>query len=91
MSGESAAIRDVLAERRKQIEKGYTAEHDDDHPLDRILGYGGFGKWTTQSYSQAEHRRTRAALVRMAACIVAGIEWLDRDASRRFPSESVQP
>jgi len=28
---QSPAVRDVLAERQRQVKKGYTAEHDDDH------------------------------------------------------------
>ena len=34
--GWTAAGQDVLAERRRQVEKGYTAEHDDEHVNDEL-------------------------------------------------------
>lgn len=63
------AIEDVLAERQRQIRKGYTPEHDDEHAPAKILRYCGPFDW---SYV------TRRQLVRIAACAIAAIERYDR-------------
>lgn len=75
----TAAAQDVLAERQRQIDKGYTPEHDDEHSLSRIIGYGGW-KWYPPTYGSVNAAKTRAEMVRLAACLLAGIEWLDRRA-----------
>lgn len=61
----------VQAERTRQIEKGYTPEHDDTDGLEHIL-------------SQVNRKATtwppdRANLVRDAALLIAAIEWYDRN------------
>lgn len=64
----SKAVRDVLGERQKQIDKGYTPEHDDQHTPSQILSYSG-AHWAGV---------TRSQLVRLAACALAAIERCDR-------------
>jgi hypothetical protein len=61
----------VKAERQRQIERGYTPEHDDEHGLEHIVDQAR-GRILPQQL------RTRGELVQAAACLVAAIEWLDR-------------
>lgn len=63
---------DVLNERQKQIDKGYTPEHDDQHSPSQIIRYGGWN-W---------YRFTRKELVRAAACLIAAIDRIDRAEAR---------
>lgn len=74
---ETSALRDVLAERQKQIDKGYTPDHDDEHPPSRIMSYGGL-TWHPPLYGPTNAAKSRAAMVRMAACLLAAIERVDR-------------
>jgi hypothetical protein len=42
-AAQSPAARDVLAERRRQVEKeGYSTDHDDEHPSGEIAAYAAF-------------------------------------------------
>lgn len=77
----SSVLAEVADERARQIAKGYTREHDDEHNLSRIIGYGGLN-WYPPHWSKQDHRSTRKTMVRMVACLVAGIEWLDRRGER---------
>ena len=68
--GTVGAMFAVQAERTRQIEKGYTPEHDDEHGLEHVL-------------SQVNRKATtwppsRDHLVRDAALILAAVEWYDR-------------
>lgn len=65
-------VEDVLTERQKQIEKGYTSDHDDKHSPAQILRYGGL-IW---------HSFSRPQVVRLAACLIAAIDLMDRQAAR---------
>lgn len=86
----TAAARDVLAERRRQVEaEGWTPEHDDDHgdgslalaaacyaDKDRPDGMCP-GRWPWHA-SDWKPKDRRADLVRAGALILAEIERLDR-------------
>lgn len=72
-------LRDVRQERERQVAKGYTAEHDDEHGVDdlttfalRRLRIDGTVSWPID----------RQQLVEAAAVIVATIESIDRRAAR---------
>lgn len=71
------ATRDLLAERSRQVAKGYTPEHDDEHPLGQLLGYGGL-QWHPVTHSPEDRAKIRAEMIRAAACLLAGVEWIDR-------------
>lgn len=65
-----ASLHLIRAERTRQIELGYTPEHDDEHGLDHLL-------------SEVNRKATtwppkRADLVRDATLLLAAIEWYDR-------------
>lgn len=83
----AGAARDVLAERRRQVEaEGWTPEHDDEHDDDELAkaaacyalgsrkGWPWYGHWWKPS---ADRRRN---LVKAAALLLAEIERLDRAA-----------
>lgn len=86
MTTESGALRDVLAERQKQIDKGYTPEHDDQHSPSQIMRYGGL-TWHPPLYGPVDAARSRAEMVRMTACLLAAIERLDRGDYLVTPTE----
>lgn len=84
-------ILQVRAERTRQIEKGYTPEHDDEHGLEHIL--------SQVNRTATTWPPTRANLERDAGLLVAAIEWYDRhpdyeppafETDEPTPSESVQ-
>lgn len=91
------AVNDVLAERSRQQQKGYTAEHDDKHADGSIaaaaaLIAGGYPRraampgWPTKLAKQvATSMDRRQQLVIAAAMIVAEIERLDRAALKLKP------
>lgn len=90
----SPAARDVLAERRRQIEvKGRTAEHDDAHVNGEIISedWGAIRRmvaasaWLTSGLVKAADaymRCYRDLLVESAAMVIAEIERIDRAAER---------
>lgn len=81
----AAAARDVLAERRRQVDKGYDAAHDDEHSKGEIMSadWGALARLSGQAF---EARRTgrmddyRRLLVEGAAQVLAEIERIDRKA-----------
>lgn len=67
---------DVAQERRRQINKGWTPEHDDAHSslgFERLVLVRLLAASKTMSYSG-----TRRCLVQAAAVVVAAIESIDR-------------
>lgn len=86
------ALRDVLAERERQIAKGWTPEHDDGHGVDHIVVEAnrrhlqrlGNGPRLTVTLA-----RYRTWLVQEAALYVAAIEALDRRPDARVPDDVV--
>ena len=89
----SSAIKDVLSERRRQIEaEGWTPEHDDEHTGFELARagacYAEYGNWPAHSeippnswpWSATWWKPTsyRQNLVKAAALILAEIERLDR-------------
>jgi hypothetical protein len=90
----STAFRDVLAERRRQVEvKGWTPEHDDTHDAGEIARAGACYALMTAGFSpygdivsRAQPRGwgrfklgiARDMLVKAAALIIAEIERIDR-------------
>jgi hypothetical protein len=79
------ATRDVLAERQKQIDKGYTPEHDDEHTVAQLLRYGGMEWFLPHTLA------SRKRMVRAAACLLAAIERLDRDPRVTPPAAPAGP
>lgn len=90
-TADTAAVRDVLARRRRQIEKGYDADHDDHHvggeiisgewgAIRRLTGACAWLKGATVDEVAAPRlaRRYRELLVDAAAMTIAEIERLDR-------------
>ena len=68
---------EILEERKRQISKGYTSEHDDGHggydwfkmvATENMKG-GGLG-WTRKGF--------RKSMIRVAAVCVAALEWIAR-------------
>ncbi|WP_173768955.1 hypothetical protein [Pseudazoarcus pumilus] len=93
----TAAARDVLAERQRQIEaEGWTPEHDDEHSSGEMAAAAGcyafhaaLGGWPDLSpylwpWDKAWWKPTtpRRTLVKAGALILAEIERLDRAAER---------
>lgn len=93
------ALRDVAAERRRQIEvEGWTIEHDDQHG-DNSMSVAAacyalhnlaptrllraLWDWTGWASSWFKPKDRRRNLVRAAALLIAQIERLDRDAARK--------
>lgn len=75
-------ILDVIAERTKQKEKGWTAEHDDEHKRGQLVEVavdilkGRYDRWGIFAKHQGNRRRL---YVIAAALIVAEIERRDRE------------
>ena len=91
---DSAATRDVLAERRRQIEvEGWTPEHDDEHSAGEMaaaaacyaLNAAGCGCEVARNWpwdgSWWKPSTARRDLVKAGALILAEIERLDRAAA----------
>lgn len=80
-------LEDVARERRRQVEKGYTQSHDDDHTDGRIASEaclaidpkGLVEGWVTAS-GDVDGRDRRRELVQGIALAVAEVERLDRRA-----------
>jgi hypothetical protein len=83
----SQAVRDVLSERQRQIAKGWTPEHDDEHANGEIIWAPDWGAvyrvWRSQ-HAKIEEKRN--LLKESAAQIIAEIERLDRAATKE-PSD----
>ncbi|HEJ3062549.1 TPA: hypothetical protein SL272_000882 [Pseudomonas aeruginosa] len=91
--GETQAARDVLAERRRQVEaEGWTTEHDDEHDCGELASAAGCYAMYTQAYPAGDPHQSwpwdaswwkpktaRENLVRAGALILAEIERLDRN------------
>lgn len=75
------ALSDVSQARVAQIVKGYNAEHDDAHGLEHIVGQA-------RKRTQLGYLKTRDDLVEAAACLVAAVEWMDRQASPLPPHDT---
>ena len=91
MSELSKAMKDVIAERLRQVNKeGFTYEHDDEHDACELAmaaaaycehainqddNIPGFWSWLEKDWNPKDRRRD---LVRAAALIIAEIERLDR-------------
>lgn len=67
-------LHEIGMERADQMASGYTTQHDDEHGLEHIVDQAR-GRILPQQL------RTRDDLVEAAACLVAAIEWMDRQAS----------
>jgi hypothetical protein len=76
-----SVIDDIVAERQRQVARGYTAEHDDEHATGEIIS----GEWGAvmrlERVVAGIHPNPRDGLVQAAALVVAEIERLDRAAS----------
>jgi hypothetical protein len=91
----TAAARDVLAERARQVsEEGYTSEHDDGHPPYRLACAAGCYAMDTLAYPAGDPppawpwdwvwwkpRGMRSNLIKAGALILAEIERFDRAAA----------
>lgn len=85
---QDAALRDVMAERARQVAKGYAAEHDDEHSdcelaraaacyaVGSELHYRDVPIWPWGTFEQGQDYRR--ALVKAAALLLAEIERVDR-------------
>lgn len=94
LSEHSAAIKDVIAERARQVsEEGWTPAHDDEHTNgeladaaatyayhanDRRLTPPNMWPWTSEQWKQTTPRQN---LVKAGALILSEIERMDRAAS----------
>lgn len=82
----SQAVLDVIAERQRQIAKGWTPEHDDGHVNGEIVSARGWGATSRISKAAAWSEQSperRELLVEAAAQCIAEIERLDRAASNQ--------
>lgn len=79
------AVRDVLAERRRQISLGYTPAHDDAHSDGEIISadWGALARLSGQAFEarrvDRDMRAYRRLLVEGAAMVLAEIERVDRE------------
>jgi len=84
----SKALEDVAAERARQVEIGWTSEHDDEHGVghlaNRAVVYASAGRYT----GILEPALLRAQLVKGAAMLVAAIERVDRAADVEIRRQS---
>lgn len=91
---DSAAIRDVINERQRQIEKeGWTEDHDKNHGVGELSQAGAcYAIWAFKKPDYLpqlwpwdaewwKHKDARKNLVRAAALIIAEIESCDRNHS----------
>ena len=99
-NGQTRAVRDVIAERRRQIEtEGWTPEHDDEHGAGEMaaaaacyaLNAAGCGcevarnwPWDRSWWKPSTPRRD---LVKAGALVLAEIERLDRAAAQKTEGE----
>lgn len=67
---------DIYAERARQIKKGYTQEHDDEHGVAHLLGWAG--SYILRAKFAPDPATARDRLIKMAALTVAAIEAHDR-------------
>ncbi|KVX33434.1 hypothetical protein WT32_02500 [Burkholderia anthina] len=88
---DTQAVRDVIAERRRQVDQeGWTPQHDDEHANGELATAAGayalfndsapapfFWPWDASWWKPTGRRRN---LVKAGALILAEIERLDRDA-----------
>lgn len=83
---QSAAVRDVLAERQRQIsDEGWSPEHDDGHTSYELSAAAlcyinpfladDFWPWNDAFWKPSDHRRN---LIKATALLLAEIERLDR-------------
>ena len=93
---QTAAARDVLAERRRQVEvEGWTPEHDDSHLPDEMAlaaccycaadegdAPPAVWPWAVEWWKPKDRRRN---MVKAAALLLAEIERLDRAAEKEQP------
>lgn len=88
------AARDVLAERRRQVEsEGWSPEHDDKHTDNELsraagcyaLGVTAYWPWDQDWWKPSDRRRN---LVKAGALILAEIERLDRLPARPNTGEA---
>jgi len=83
-----SVLDEIAAERRRQIEKGYTAEHDDQHVDGELAdaaaayatGYAGWWPWSLDTWKPADSRRQ---LIIAAAFLMAEIERIDRKEGKK--------
>jgi hypothetical protein len=64
-----AALEDIATERVRQVEKGWTATHDDAHGVVHLID---------EAQARLDGGPSRRGLVAAAALLVAAIETLDR-------------
>jgi len=77
--GTEQALWRVKAERQRQGELGYTADHDDQHGVAHLVD---------EALLRLQGRLwTRDELVQASALLVAAVEWLDRAERRHYPEE----
>jgi hypothetical protein len=72
LQGPDSVALEVITERARQVEKGYTHEHDDQH------GAAGIARVATTYIDPDAQTVDRVSLVKAAALLVAAIEELDR-------------
>jgi hypothetical protein len=78
-------VEEIAAERRRQIEKGWTPEHDDGHAYGEIIDHDQWGVVPRLIRAPLERpARARRLLVESAALIVAEIERRDRETVQRM-------
>lgn len=70
----SDIAREIFDERARQIAKGYTPEHDDEH---RVYDFARFINMRTWNIQKNGHE-PRPLLIQIAALAVAAVESLDR-------------
>lgn len=77
-------LNDIRAERGRQIELGWTPEHDDSHSTHDLVGLAN--SYAGRPESDADEHRglySRRRLVQAAALLVAAIEANDRWEAQR--------
>lgn len=73
-------LQDVAAERRRQMELGWTPEHDDAHHVSHLVN---LAESRTMNYlDDGYDRPDRQKLLEGVALLVAAVEKLDREAAR---------
>lgn len=75
----SNLISEIEQERLRQVGKGYTSEHDDEHTVgDFVFFIKNYSGWAAQMASMGSMERARRRLIQVAALAIAAVQTIDR-------------
>lgn len=78
----TSVMHEVLEERGRQVDKGYTSDSDDDkQPFNWYEDIDSYNSWARLMLSMDSPDKARKRFVQIAALAVAAVESIDRKAS----------